>query len=287
MNRFIKVIIVATFCALPFLSQPLMAGKPPAHIMAFLMNNTPLKPTKVFDNVYCIGSVSVTTWAIKTSEGIILIDSMWDDNDAKMIEKGMIELGLDPKDLKYILVSHGHGDHYGGAKYLADKYHAKVAMTKVDTDFMNTLNKGPNGPRSPKAPVSMFLKDGDVVTLGDRSVKILVTPGHTPGGMSFIFPVMNDGEKHNAILWGGTGIPRDMKSKLAYKKSVEHFITEAKKVNADVSLTAHLFIGSGFDDLKAAGIRKKGEKNPFILGKDGIQKYYTQMRESINKAINN
>lgn len=287
MNQFLKRVTVATLCVLSFSAQPMMAGEPAKEIMTFLMDNTPLKPTKVFDDVYCIGSVSVTTWAIKTSQGIILIDSMWDDNDAKTIEKGMIELGLDPKELKYILVSHGHGDHYGGAKYLSDKYHAKVVMTKVDTDYMNTLNKGPNGPRSPKAPVDMFVNDGDVITLGDKSVKILVTPGHTPGGMSFMFSVMNDGEKHNAILWGGTAIPNDMPSKIAYQNSVEHFITEAKKVDADIALTAHLFSGSGFDDLKTAAARKKGEKNPFILGKDGIENYYAQMRSSIAKAITN
>lgn len=285
MKKYIKTVAISTLSLLSYVTQPLMAAEPPPQIMKLLNDNTPLKPTKVFDNVYSIGSVSVSAWAIKTSEGIILIDSMWDNDSAKMIVKDMKELGLDPTQLKYILISHGHGDHYGGANYLRNKYHAKVAMSKVDFDFMHSLNKGPNGPRSPKTPVDLFVKDGDVITLGNESVKILSTPGHTPGGISFIFPVTNDGQKHTAILWGGTGIPHDMKSKLAYQKSVTHFEKEARKANADIELTAHLFIGDNFEKLDKVRDRKKGENNPFILSQDGMNKYFKELHKSIDDAI--
>ncbi len=285
MFKYLKAATVSAFCLLSIFSQPLMAGEPPAHIMALLNDRTPLKPTKVFDNFYSIGNKSVTAWVLNTSEGMILIDSMWDDNDAKTIIKGMEELGLDPTQLKYILISHGHGDHYGGANYLRNKYHAKVVFSKEDKELMMTLNTGPNAPTSPKTPVDMFVKDGDVFTLGDRSIKILSTPGHTPGGISFIFPVTNEGEKHTAVLWGGTGIPDDMKSQLAYKNSVEYFIKEAKKAGADIELTAHLFIGDNFAKLEAAGKRKKGEKNPFILSSDEMNNYYDELQKSIDTAI--
>lgn len=66
-------------------------------IMEYLHDDTRLVPTKVFDNVYCIGSVSVVAWAITTSDGIILIDSMWDDKDAQMIEESFVKLGLNPQ----------------------------------------------------------------------------------------------------------------------------------------------------------------------------------------------
>ncbi|WP_281818379.1 MBL fold metallo-hydrolase [Brachyspira pilosicoli] len=149
--------------------------------MDYLNDNTPLKPTKVFDNVYCIGSVSVVAWVIETSDGLILIDSMWDDRDAKLIEEGIKGFGLDHKDLKYIILSHGHGDHYGGANYLRNKYAAKVVLTKTDTDLMYNLNTGANSPRSPKTKVDIYSKDKDVIKLGDTSITILETPGHTAG----------------------------------------------------------------------------------------------------------
>ncbi|SMC23974.1 metallo-beta-lactamase class B [Clostridium acidisoli DSM 12555] len=65
-----------------------------------LFDNTPLEPTKVFDNLYCIGSRSVVAWVLKTSEGIILIDSMWDNHDAKLIIDGMKKLDLSPQEIK-------------------------------------------------------------------------------------------------------------------------------------------------------------------------------------------
>ena len=147
--------------------------------MDYLNDNTPLKPTKVFDNVYCIGTVSVVAWVINTSDGLILIDSMWDERDAKLIEDGIKGFGLDPKNLKYILISHGHGDHYGGANYLRNKYGAKTVLTKTDTDLMYNLNTGANSPRSPKTKVDIYAKNKDVIKLGDVSVTILETPGHT------------------------------------------------------------------------------------------------------------
>lgn len=132
---------------------------PPPNLPSELFDNTPLTPTKVFDNLYCIGTKSVVAWALQTFDGIILIDSMWDNNDAQLIIDGMEKLGLNPQDLKYILISHGHGDHYGGAQYLKDKYNAKIFMSNTDFYYMNNTFDGANGSRSPKCTVDEFLTD--------------------------------------------------------------------------------------------------------------------------------
>lgn len=94
---------------------------------------------------------------------------MWDNNDAQLIIDGMEKLGLNPQDLKYILISHGHGDHYGGAQYLKDKYNAKVFMSNTDFYYMNNTFDGANGSRSPKCTVDEFLTDGQQITLGDTT----------------------------------------------------------------------------------------------------------------------
>ena len=80
-------------------------------------------PTRVFDNLYYVGLGYVSAWALTTSEGIILFDTL--DNAAEAqnyIVGGLKTLGLDPSSIKYIVVMHGHGDHYGGAKYMQDNY---------------------------------------------------------------------------------------------------------------------------------------------------------------------
>lgn len=251
--------------------------------MDYLHDNTPLKPTKVFDNVYCIGTISVVAWVINTSDGLILIDSMWDDRDAKLIEEGIKGFGLDPKNLKYIILSHGHGDHYGGAKYLREKYGAKVVLTKTDTDLMYNLNTGANSPRSPKTKVDIYSKDKDIIKLGDFSIKILETPGHTAGCTSFIFPVKYKGKEYTAVLWGGTGLPKDKDLIEKYKKSAEYFKKEAIAGNAEVSLTAHLFADNGYANLEKVRNLKEGEQNPFIMSKDNMEKYLNGLIERANK----
>ena len=251
--------------------------------MDYLNDNTTLKPTKVFDNVYCIGTVSVVAWVINTSDGLILIDSMWDNRDAKLIEEGIKGFSLDPKNLKYILISHGHGDHYGGAKYLREKYGAKVVLTKTDTDLMNNVNTGANSPRSPKTKVDIYAKNKDIITLGNVSVTILETPGHTAGCSSYIFPVQYKGKEYTAVLWGGTGLPREKELIGKYKQSAEYFKKEALARNASVSLTAHLFADNGYANLEKVYNLKEGEENPFIMTKENMEKYLNSLIERADK----
>ena len=79
-----------------------------------------IAPTKVFDNVYAIGRIGTTVWTITTSAGIVLIDAGYADQLETVLLPGL-KVGLDPNNVKYILLGHGHGDHFGGAAYFQDK----------------------------------------------------------------------------------------------------------------------------------------------------------------------
>lgn len=286
MLKLIQKITLLSLLLLPISVNATFASEPPTNIKAILHDNTSLNPTKVFDNVYCIGTKSVVAWAIKTEEGIILIDSMWDDNDAKTIINGLTKLGLDPKEIKYIIVTHGHGDHYGGANYIRNKYKAKVVMTKVDETLMNTVNTEANSSRSPKTSVDIYVKDGDKITLGKTTVEIFETPGHTPGGISIIFPTTNDGKKEVVTMWGGTGIPQDKKLQVSYKNSVTHFEKKSKEKDATSEITAHLFLDNGYNKLEEANDRKNGRPNPFVRGIDGMELYFKELHKSIDSVMN-
>lgn len=256
-----------------------------AEILALLHDNTPLRPTQIFDNVYCIGSVSVVAYAIKTEDGIIFIDSMWDNTDAALIEKGMKELGLNPDDIRYVFVTHGHGDHYGGASYFREKYQAKVLMSETDTNLMYTLNTGANSPRSPKTKVDQFVKDGDTLTLGGTTIKIYETPGHTAGCLSIIFPVNYKGKSYTAMLWGGTGIPNDKNLQQQYLNSALRFQKLAAEHNTQIQLSAHLFDENGYENLKKTAMLKEDEQNPFIIGTDGVQTYLKKLENNARKKL--
>src|SRR5579863_9835694 len=89
-------------------------------------------PVKMFDNLYYVGIDFVCAYVIKTSQGLILVDTLYLPFENHTIDS-IKELGMDPKDIKYVIISHGHDDHYAGAmavKAAAPKAH--FMMTDAD-----------------------------------------------------------------------------------------------------------------------------------------------------------
>lgn len=82
---------------------------------------TPMEPTRLFDNFYYVGTKSVGSFIIDTTDGLIMIDNGWSEKDCALIVDGMKMLGLNPANIKLILLSHEHIDHYGGTQYLKSK----------------------------------------------------------------------------------------------------------------------------------------------------------------------
>lgn len=159
------------------------------------------EPTKIFDNLYWVGTKVHSSWAIKTSAGIILIDTLYNYAVEPEIIDGLKKLGLDPATVKYVIVSHGHADHDEGAKLLQDRYGTHVIMGAPDWDSIIKANKMPGG--VPKR--DMAASDGQKLTLGDETVTIYLTPGHTPGTLSMIFPVKDNSKTLVVAYSGGTG----------------------------------------------------------------------------------
>jgi len=82
---------------------------------------------------YYIATSWVSAWALKTSDGIILIDALNNTREAReLIEGALVKLDLAPAQIKFVVVTHGHGDHYGGAGYLVQKYQARVIASEAD-----------------------------------------------------------------------------------------------------------------------------------------------------------
>lgn len=83
---------------------------------------------------------------------------------------------------KYLLLTHGHFDHVGGVKEICSKYDIPFYISKTDEEYMEKDNSVFG--TLPKA--SGYLKEGDVVKLGSREIKVIETPGHTKGGLCFL-----------------------------------------------------------------------------------------------------
>lgn len=225
-------------------------------------------PTKVFDNVYFVGSADVSSWAIDTPEGIILIDAQTTEEDAqRYVIDGLRKLGLDSTRIKYILITHEHFDHYGGASLIKRLSGARIAMSEP---AWAALEKMPASTKSPIPARDMVINDGDVVTLGGERVTSVFTPGHTPGTFSFIFPVTAKGVVHNAALWGGNGFPQKVKDRKIFLQAIDHFAEATSRENVDVELAIH----GDTDNLNARLARVgKGGPNPFLVGRDAYLRY--------------
>jgi metallo-beta-lactamase class B len=131
------------------------------------------EPMKVFDNLYFVGMKDVSAWALTTSAGIIVIDALYDYSVDDEVAEGLKNVGLDPANIKYVIVSHGHGDHSAGAKYLQDRYKARVLLSARDWDL---LDRG----RGAKPARDMVATDGQQLMLGDTTITMYLTPGAVP-----------------------------------------------------------------------------------------------------------
>src|SRR3954470_4586608 len=136
-----------------FKNTNLWLCKPTAEQLKYLATlRKDLPPAKVFDNFYYFGTGSQNVWALTTSAGIILFDTHANAEDAQhFIVDGFKKVGLNPSDIKYIILAHGHGDHYGGTQYFQEHYpSARVLMSKADYYLADTAPARPNWGGAPK-----------------------------------------------------------------------------------------------------------------------------------------
>ena len=134
------------------------------------------KPVKVFDNLYFLGQTEYSAWAVVTSGGIIIIDPIFDYSVEEEVVGGLKAVGLDPASIKYVLVSHGHSDHVGGASFLQDRFDAKVIMSDADWTLVENTRASWRKPRR-----ELVATDGQKLTLGDTTLTLYLTPGAHAG----------------------------------------------------------------------------------------------------------
>ena len=245
------------------------------------------EPVKVFDNLYFVGQSAYTAWAVTTSEGIIVIDPLFEYSVADEVAGGLTKLGLDPAQIKYVIVSHAHRDHVAGAQYLQQRFGASVIMSEADWKLLETDMGG-----WPKATRDMVATDGQTLTVGDTTLTFYLTPGHTLGTISTIIPLKDGGRSHVAALWGGTGFnwqrgspryitperPADFWYEI-YSNSAKRLRDIAATAGADVILSNHPGYDASDVNLPAMGTRRAGEPHPYVIGQDAVSGFLTVAEE--------
>jgi len=262
----------------------------PANTRANNVNAPELEPVKIFDNLYAAGNSETIVYAITTSDGLILIDSGYADRVESVLIPGLKKLGLDPAKAKYLLLGHGHGDHFGGAAYFQEHYGTRVGTTAADWDLIYPANAPPQtNPNAVKPPKrDLVLEEGKPIKLGDETVTPVLIPGHTPGSTAFIFTVKDGRTTHIAGIFGGTILTLDRITTPGLKQyvgSISHYLDVAKRMKVDVEIQNHAIFDDTPNRLAKLKARKAGEPHPFVMGGEKYARFWNVVSECVQAEI--
>lgn len=242
-----------------------------------------ITPTRVFDNLILLGNRFSSAWAVSTSDGLILIDALMNGEEvARDIEGGLTAVGLDPADIRYLVISHGHGDHSGGAAHLAEKYDLQIVMSRYDYEVSQDPQRGIQLPGWNDVPQPEILVEGEYdLALGDTTIRLVETPGHTIGTLSTIVEVADGSAHHTAVLWGGTGfnfgpVPEQYE---AYARSAEEMRQRVLDTGIGVFLSNHVNRDQSIERAAALRERTPAGPHPFVAESQTIARAFDVFRE--------
>ena len=241
------------------------------------------EPARVADNLYFLGTKIHSAWAIVGSEGTIILEALFDYAAQDEIFGGMRKLGLDTRRVKYVILSHAHADHDGGAKLLQDEIPGvHLVYGAADWEAVDKSTNHAGG----KPKHDMVGTDGMKVSVGDASVQIITMPGHTPGTLSFLFEVRDNGKPLRVAYVGGTAIPFNGKAEYydGYIASSKKMAQAAAGYGATTLMSNHTEFDNAFFKAHTAANRKAGAANPFDVGTAAVARYFTVVQDCATAA---
>ncbi len=226
-----------------------------------------IAPYQAFDNVWQVGIAWVSSWAVKTSGGWVLIDTTHEPYVDRLLEN-LRTAGISQDDIRLVLMTHGHFDHVGGYYRLKPLLkNARFVMTERGWNEAFRYAKESQG--TPNAwkmleEKDIVAKDGDQLRCGDSVFTVLETPGHTWGTASYVYDVLRGSRSFKAVTVGGQGLnaiegPDQVR---AYIKSMERLSEDS--LGIEVDLTAHPFSSGLADLIPALRTLKPSDPHPLI-----------------------
>lgn len=230
-----------------------------------------VKPFRIFGNLYFVGTEPASTHLIDTGDGLIVIDAGY-SHSLNIVLENMHELGFSEKDIKIIICTHGHIDHFGACRELSEMSGAKTYIGAPDADiasgkrplsWANELGLTYDHPFEPDVKIN----DGDVISLGNTNILCKSAPGHTEGTMAFFFDVTDGKTTYRAGMHGGVGF-NSMKTEFLKRYGLPTTIRD-KFVPAIMTFIDHpvdIFLGNHCknNDTVGKSLRMTPTENPFI-----------------------
>ena len=236
-----------------------MAVKPFEESMYYAQNkadyfahpeNYRIEPFQIFGNLYDVGDRDACPYLIDTGDGLILIDTGY-GHELNFLLENIKTLGFRVEDIKIIIHSHGHYDHFGGTEAIRTHSGAKVYMSRVETELLRQMPERALCQHScvPGAAIpwpDVELEDGDHIQLGNTDIRCVLSPGHTFGTLSFFFDVTDGDRTLHVGYWGGTGLLTMYKAYCAWYhlpqtkcQAMLETIEKLRKEPVDISIGNH------------------------------------------------
>lgn len=175
-----------------------------------------MKPFQIYGNLYYVGDTWVSAHIVDTGEGLLLFDS-GNYGATAMLIQAIWEMGFNPADVKWLVLSHGHVDHIGSANFFKEMFGTKLYLGAPDAEmfrsrpWLSLLQESPNYEDTLFVP-DVEIQDGDVITFGNTTVQFYITPGHTEGCISCFFDVTDGVTPKRVGYFGGFGFNTLQKS---------------------------------------------------------------------------
>ena len=253
-----------------------------------------VEPFEIVKDLYYVGNKNVSVHLFDTGEGLLLLDTAYSQT-AYLTLESIRELGFDPHDIKWILHSHGHYDHFGATRMFVEKYGCKTYMPEVDLEFMTTrpeLNCCVDAGLPYEPPYDCYfetdvaVRPGDVLKFGNITVDCYCAAGHTPGTLAYVFHLPCG---LNAAMHGGIGLntltseyTKKYNLGTAWREAYAESLKRLHGLKVDVVLGNHPSQNETF----AKRERMTAEYNPFIDSADW-DRFLDRTMEKYKAAMEN
>ena len=227
------------------------------------------EPFRILGNLYYVGNLRVCMHLIDTGDGLILIDT-GHPHTSFMLFHSIWQLGFRPSDVKYIIFSHGHFDHVGGAGPFVELYHTKTFLGAADVQVMKEQGEGRTCTPFEAVTPDQLLYDGDTVELGNTEIQFVSVPGHSPGSMAMFWDIHDGEHTYRAGAFGGIGLLtlsakalEEFGLPLSLQQDFANSLQKVKNEPVDVVVGNHPWDNDTFGKYNRLKENPSGE-NPFI-----------------------
>jgi metallo-beta-lactamase class B len=216
----------------------------------------PFPAVRIAGNVYYVGTHDLASYLITSPAGHILINTGLDDSAAQ-IRANIESAGFQYADIKLLLIQQAHYDHTAALAQIKRETGARMLATAKDKPALEA-----GEPRSAAVAVDGVIKDGQVIELGGVKLRVVSTPGHTEGSVSYALTVKDGGRDYRILIANMPAVVRPLLKAPGYAGSVDDFRLTFRTLRAaqyDILLAAHAS-QFGLHDKYAPGAAHNPEK---------------------------